>query len=404
MINSNVHDLRLQAKARLPRMFFDYIDGGAFSERTMAWNIADFDQWWLEQRIMVDLTERDLSTRFLGRDYKLPIMLAPVGFTGMFWPNGEVEAAQAARLAGIPMCLSTFSINSIEEVAQCLPPGELAFQLYVFRDRDLAEDLLARARAAGVDTLFLTADTDVSSIRERDTRNGFRTAASLNFSALRDFASRPGWCMRMARQGRPQLGNVRGRQGLPDTLMAQASYLSGNVDPSMTWEDLTWLRTRWPGKIVLKGVLSVSDARRALEAGVDAIVVSNHGGRQLDGARSSISALPEIARFIDGRLQVLFDGGVRRGSDVVKALALGADAVLIGRAFAYGLAANGRQGVLDAIEFIRAEADITLALMGMTRIEQIKRSVEQIIHLRDIGGHRGGGQIPMNEVPGASIG
>ena len=403
MINSNVHDLRLQAKARLPRMFFDYIDGGAFSEKTMGWNIADFDQWWLEQRIMVDLSERDLSTRFLGRDYKLPIMLAPVGFTGMFWPNGEVEAAKAARQAGIPMCLSTFSINSIEEVAECLPRGDMAFQLYVFKDRVLAADLLARAGAMGVNTLFLTADTDVSSVRERDTRNGFRTAASLNFSALRDFASRPGWCMRMARQGMPQLGNVRGREGIPDTLMAQASYLSGNVDPSMTWSDLAWLRERWPGKIVLKGVLSVSDARRAMEAGVDAIVVSNHGGRQLDGARSSISALPEISHFIDGRLQVLFDGGIRRGSDVIKALALGADAVLIGRAFAYGLAANGRQGVLDAIEFIRAEAEITMALMGITRTEEIKGAIEPIIHPRAQWAHKGCMPVPLDFYPGAGV-
>jgi len=378
MIHSNVEDLRRTARRKLPKMFFDYIDGGSFSEHTLGTNISDFDQWWLEQEIMVDLTERALNTRILGNDHALPFMLAPVGFAGMFWPQGEVAAARAARAAGIPMCLSTFSINSMEQVAAELPKG-LAFQLYVFKDRQLAEELIAHALAAGIDTLFLTADTDISSVRERDTRNGFRTAANLNISALLDFASRPGWCLRMARNGKAQLGNVKHRPELAGDFMSQASYLSGNVDPSMTWKDLDWLRQRWPGRLVLKGVLSVRDAERALAAGVDAIVVSNHGGRQLDGARSSISALPEIAAWVDGRMEILFDGGIRRGSQIVKALALGADAVLLGRAFAYGLAVNGQQGVSDAIDLLRAETDITLALMGITSIEALKAHRHRLI-------------------------
>ncbi|MBF8659436.1 alpha-hydroxy acid oxidase [Pseudomonas putida] len=381
MINSNVEDLRQRAREKLPKMFFDYIDGGAFGERTLAWNIDDFDRWSLEQQIMVDLSERNLGTHFLGAEHRLPFMLGPVGFAGMFWPDGEVQAARAAAQAGIPMCLSTFSINSIEEVAACMP-GSLSFQLYVFRDRVLAADLLAKARAAGVETLFVTADTDISSVRERDTRNGFRTASSLNLSALLDLASRPGWCWRMAGHGKPQLGNVRGRAGLPNNLMSQASYLSGNVDPSMTWRDLAWLRERWPGRIVIKGVLSTADTQRAMDEGLDSIVVSNHGGRQLDGARSSIVALPEIAEYVDGRMEILFDGGVRRGSQIVKALALGADAVLLGRAFAYGLAAGGQQGVSEALEFLRTETEITLALMGVTSIEQLKANRSSLIRQR----------------------
>jgi isopentenyl diphosphate isomerase/L-lactate dehydrogenase-like FMN-dependent dehydrogenase len=379
MIYSNEEDLRRGARRKLPKMFFDYIDGGAFSEQTLGLNVSDFDQWWLEQEIMVDLSERKLNTRFLGADHALPFMLAPVGFAGMFWPKGEVQAAKAANEAGIPMCLSTFSIDPMEHVAAQLP-DRLAFQLYVFKDRGLAEELIARALAAGINTLFLTADTDVSSIRERDTRNGFRTASTLNLSALLDFASRPGWCLRMARNGKPQLGNVSHRPELPGDFMSQASYLSGNVDPSMSWSDLAWLRQRWPGELVLKGVLSLRDAERAIAAGVDAIVVSNHGGRQLDGARSSISALPEIAAFVDQRVEILFDGGIRRGSHVVKALALGADAVLLGRAFAYGLAVGGQQGVSDAIALLRAETDITLALMGITSIEELKANRDRLIH------------------------
>lgn len=379
MTISNIEDLRKSASRKLPGMFFDYIDGGAFGEYTLARNTADFNQWWLEQRVMVDVSKVDLSTRFLGNDHALPVMLAPVGFAGMFWPNGEICAAGAAADAGIPMGLSTFSINSLEEVAQAHPAVQLALQLYVFRDRSLAEDLIGRALACGVHTLILTADTDVSSIRERDSRNGFRTASRLSWQAMLDIATSPGWCLRMAGHHRPQLGNVKNKPGVPDGLMSQASYLSRNVDPSMAWVDLAWLRSRWTGKLVIKGILSVKDAEKAIEAGVDAIVVSNHGGRQLDGARSSISALPDIATYVDGRVEVLFDGGVRRGSHIIKALALGADAVLLGRAFAYGLASGGREGVNQALTLLRTEAEITLALMGITSIEQLRQQRAEII-------------------------
>ncbi|WP_321782040.1 alpha-hydroxy acid oxidase [Paraburkholderia sp. J94] len=379
MTISNIEDLRRQARRKLPRMFFDYIDGGAFSERTLASNTEDFDAWTLEQRVLVDLSKRDLSSEFLGARYSMPAMLAPVGFAGSFWPNGEVQAARAATQADIPMCLSTFSINSIEEVGAVMPRG-LAMQLYVFKDRELASEIVQRAWKVGVTTLFLTADTNVSSVRERDTRNGFRTASSLKLGALLDLLSRPAWCLRMGLNGRLMLGNVKGKAGVPHSLMAQAAYLSGNVDPSMNWADLAWLREQWPGKLVVKGVLSVDDAGRALDGGADGVCVSNHGGRQLDGARSSISVLPEIARFIGGRAEVLLDSGIRRGSHIVKAIGLGADAVLLGRAYAYGLGAAGRKGVSQAIELLRTETELTLALMGMRSIDELRANRDAVRH------------------------
>lgn len=371
MTISNIEDLRQQARRKLPRMFFDYIDGGAFSERTLARNIEDFDQWTLEQRVLVDLSARSLATEFLGARYSMPAMLAPVGFAGSFWPDGEVRAAQAASEAGIPMCLSTFSINSIEEVGAAMPQG-LAMQLYVFKDRELASEIIGRAWKVGVRTLFLTADTNVSSVRERDTRNGFRTSSSLKLGTVLDMLSRPAWCLRMGLHGRLLLGNVRDKAEMPRNLMSQAAYLSANVDPSMNWSDLAWLRREWPGKLVVKGILSIEDAGRALDGGADGICVSNHGGRQLDGARSSISLLPEIARFVGGRAEVLLDSGIRRGSHIVKAIGLGADAVLLGRAYAYGLGAAGRKGVSQAIELLRNETGLTLALMGMCSIDELR--------------------------------
>ncbi len=373
MTISNIEDLRQAARRKLPRMFFDYIDGGSFSEHTLRRNIEDFELWSLEQRVLVDLSERQLSTEFLGSTHSMPLMLAPVGFAGAFWPDGEVNAARAAAAAGVPMCLSTFSINSVEEVGAVLREG-LALQLYVFRDRALTEEILERAWGVGVRTLFLTGDTNVSSIRERDTRNGFRTAASLNMRAALDFLSRPGWCARMGRRGRLMLGNVKDKPGLPRSLMAQASFLSANVDPRMGWSDLAWLRKHWAGRLVVKGILSTHDAQAALDCGADALCVSNHGGRQLDGARSTISVLPEIAESVSGRAEILMDGGVRRGSDIVKAIGLGADAVMIGRAFAYGLAANGERGVAQALSLLRAEMDLTLALMGMRSVQELRRN------------------------------
>lgn len=379
MIAANIEDLRGAARRKLPRMFFDYLDGGAFGENALHRNISAWNNHLLEQRILVDVASRDLSTSFLGTTRALPMMLGPVGFSGMFWPDGEVQAARAAAKAGIPYCLSTFSINAIEEVAKVLPPGELIFQLYVFRDRALTEAMLARARAVGVHTLVLTVDTGISSVRERDTRNGFRTASRLSLTAALDLARHPLWCLRRAHLGRPELGNMRGHPGVARGLMAQASYLSANVDPGLTWQDLAWLRDHWQGRIVLKGILSAADAHRAVEAGFDALVVSNHGGRQLDDARASIDALPEIVDAVAGRVEVLLDGGIRRGSHIIKALALGAQGVLIGRSYAYGLAAGGEAGVTQAIDLLRAEFDITLGLIGFSSVQALQAARTTVI-------------------------
>ena len=380
---ANIEDLRRRARRNLPRMFFDYIDGGAFGEITLQRNLEDFNRWTLEQQVLVDISKRDLSTTFLGRRYPLPFLLGPIGFAGMFWPKGEVEAAAAAAAAGIPMTLSTFSISSAEEVAAELPAGDLAFQLYVLRDRALAADLLARAETLGCRTLVLTVDNDISSVRERDTRNGFRTATRLSWRTMLDMARHPAWCLRMAPEGRPGLGNVRHRPDLAVGLMAQAMLLSANVDPALSWRDLDWLRDHWHGRVVLKGILSAADAERARSAGVDGIVVSSHGGRQLDGVRSSIAVLPEIADRLAGSIEILFDSGIRRGSDIVKALALGADAVMLGRAWAYGLAAGGRGGVARAIELLRAEFEITMALAGFRSVDELRRGATEALRALD---------------------
>ncbi|MBB5751610.1 alpha-hydroxy acid oxidase [Prosthecomicrobium pneumaticum] len=366
----NIEDARRRARRRLPRMFFDYLDGGAFAEATMRRNRSDFDALTLEQHVLVDVSRRDLTHHFLGRTWKLPMMLGPIGFCGMMAGGGEVKAATAAAKAGIGFALSTFAIASIEAVRTKAPLP--AFQLYMFRDRAIAADLVARAAAAGVETLFVTVDTAVSGIRERDTRNGFRTSARLGPRALLDMALHPLWGLDVLANGKPQLGNAAGRPGMGSTLMAQAAQFSAGLDPTVGPADLEWLRSRWQGRLIAKGVLSARDAQTAIDSGCDGVVVSNHGGRQLDGARSTISVLPEIADAVGGRAEVLLDSGIRRGSDIAKALALGADGVLIGRAYIYGLAAAGEAGVGGVIEHLRGELDVTLALMGLDSIAALK--------------------------------
>lgn len=371
MITTNIEDLRILARRRLPRMFFDYLDGGAFSETTLRRNRTDFERIVLEQRVLVDIRDRDLGHTFLGQRRSLPVMLGPIGFCGMMSAGGEMKVARAAEQSGIGMCLSTFSIASLEQTAAATRQP-IAFQLYVFRDRGLAESMVARAEAAGVETLFVTVDASVSGIRERDTRNGFRTATRLGIRPMIDLALHPRWCLAHARHGRPQLGNVAGNPAMGRGVMAQAARLSSQIDPSLVWKDLDWLRQRWKGRLVVKGILSVGDAEKAVAMGADAIVVSNHGGRQLDGAPSSISMLPSIASAVGRQTEVLFDGGIRRGTDIFKALALGADGVLLGRAYIYGLAAHGEAGVVEVLRHLRAELDVALALTGLRSIAELK--------------------------------
>jgi isopentenyl diphosphate isomerase/L-lactate dehydrogenase-like FMN-dependent dehydrogenase len=371
MILADIEDARRLARRRVPKIFFDYMDGGSFGEATQRANAAGFDAWRLEQRVLVDVSRRDLSAPYLGARHALPFMLGPVGFAGTFAPRGEVLAARAAGTAGIPFCLSTFSICSLEEVRAAFP-GPLHFQLYILKDRGLSASMIERAARAGVAALHLTVDTAVTAVRERDVRNGFRSITRPSPGLVASFLRHPRWCLGMARAGMPQAGNVADRPEMGRGLLAQAASLSRLIDPSLSWADIAWLRERWPGTLVLKGILSADDARRAAVSGADAIVVSNHGGRQLDGAPASIMVLPEIAAAVGDRIEVLFDGGVRRGGDVVKALALGARAVLLGRAYAYGLGAAGEAGVARAIDLIAAEIDLTLALMGLRSIEDLR--------------------------------
>ncbi|MBB3934250.1 alpha-hydroxy acid oxidase [Aureimonas phyllosphaerae] len=367
----NVEDARRIARRRLPKIFFDYIDGGSSAEATLASSTGDFANLRLEQRVLAGLRPRDLSSEFLGQRNRLPFMLGPVGFLGLFAGHGEILAAKAAHAAGIPACLSNFSIASLDDLRRAGCDGPLQFQLYVLKDRGLAEEFVAAAERAGVETLHLTVDTAVTGIRERDARNGFRAATRITPRMGFGMALRPAWAFDMLRTGKPGVGAVRGRAEFGANILAQAATLSRLIDPALSWDDVDWLRGRWRGRLSIKGILHPGDARRAKAAGADAIVVSNHGGRQLDGARSTISALPSIVDAADG-LEVLLDGGVRRGTDIVKAIALGASGVLLGRAYVWGVAAGGEAGAARVIQLLSDEIDVTLGLMGLSSIDELK--------------------------------
>lgn len=375
---ANIEDYRRRAARRLPRMFFDYLDGGSFSEVTLRRNRTDFDALAIEQRILRDVRERDQSARMLGQQWASPIMLGPIGFCGMMAYRGEVKAARAAEAANIPFCLSTMSITGHADVAKATT-RPILFQTYIFRDREISAQMIARAAELGTDTLVLTVDANVSGIRERDTRNGFRTATHLGMRPLLDLALHPRWCLAMAPGGVPGLGNIADRTDMGRGVMAQASRLSGQIDPSLTWRDIDWIRSLWKGRLMVKGILSVEDARKSVTAGADAIVVSNHGGRQLDGAASSIAMLPEIARAVGNETEILIDSGIRRGSDIFKAIALGAQGVMLGRAYMYGLAADGERGVAGVISLLKAELDITMALTGIHSIAELRAEGPDIV-------------------------
>ncbi|GLK83327.1 alpha-hydroxy acid oxidase [Ancylobacter defluvii] len=368
----NVEDARAAARRRLPKIFFDYVDGGSFNEDTLRANRADFQRWTLVQRVLNDISVRDLATDFLGTRHALPFMPGPVGFLGLYAGHGEIAAAKAAHAAGVPLCLSTFSIASLAEL-RAATTGPLHFQLYVMSDRAIGDELLAQAEAAGVDTLYLTVDTAITGIRERDVRNGFRALTRVTPGLALRLATRPVWCLDMLRAGTPEVGAVKHRPEFGRGVLEQASNLSRRIDTRLSWKDVDWLRGRWKGRLVLKGILAPEDALTARAAGADAIIVSNHGGRQLDGASSTIAALPAIAEALDGSLEVLFDGGVRRGADIVKALALGASGVLLGRAYVYGLGAAGEAGVARVLAHLAEEVSLTLALMGLTSIDELKQ-------------------------------
>jgi L-lactate dehydrogenase (cytochrome) len=373
LVPATIGDYRELARRRLPRALFDYIDGGAYEESSLRANVSDLAAIHLRQRVMRDVSTRTQVTTVLGQPLAMPVILAPVGLGGMFAARAEVAAARAAEAAGVPFVESTVSICSIEEVAQATttPPW---FQLYVMRDRSYAEDLMGRAAAVGSPVLVLTVDLAVVGARHRDTRNAMVGSASGWLKVRRglDLASHPRWIRDVAIGGKPHtFGNLE--KAVPDarTPAAFRRWVDVQFDPTVTWDDIAWVRQHWAGKLVVKGVLDPDDARRAADAGVDGIVVSNHGGRQLDSVPSTVAALPGVAAAVGDQVEVLVDGGVRTGLDVVKLLALGANACLVGRAWAWAVAARGERGVRHMLRVVQADIDVALGLTGTTDVADL---------------------------------
>ena len=372
MIISSTHDYRLAAKRRLPPFLFHYIDGGAYDEHTLARNVADLRDLALRQRVLKEVGEVDLSARLFGEAVSLPVALAPVGLTGMYARRGEVQAARAAASRGVPFTLSSVSVCPIEEVQPAMT-RPMWFQLYVLRDRGFMKNALERAWAAGVRTLVFTVDMPVPGARYRDRHSGM----SGPFAAWRrvlQAVTHPRWAWDVGLRGRPHdLGNVSAYLGHRIHLEDYIGWLGENFDPSIGWRDLAWIREYWKGSMVLKGILDPEDAREAVRFGADGLVVSNHGGRQLDGVLSSARALPAIADAVQGDLTILADSGVRSGLDVVRLLALGANGVLLGRAFVYALAAAGEQGVAHLLDLIASEMKVAMTLTGARAVGEISR-------------------------------
>jgi isopentenyl diphosphate isomerase/L-lactate dehydrogenase-like FMN-dependent dehydrogenase len=378
MMIANWEDARRIAARKLPKIFFDYIDGAAFSEQTNRANIEDFDAWKLNQRVLVDVSKRDLSTEYLGRERPLPFLLGPVGFSGLFAPHGEIQAARAAHAAGIPFCLSNFGLTSLEDL-RAATSGPIWFQLYILKDKSLAEAFLVRAERAGVEALCITVDTPIGGVRERDNRNGFRNLSRVTPRLAASLLTRPGWCLSVSRAGPLRINNLNDRPEFGRRVLEQASRIGREIDASLTWDDLKRIRDRWRGKLIVKGVMMEEDANRCVEIGADALVVSNHGGRQLDSAPSTISVLPEIVSSVGAKIDVMMDGGVRRGTQIVKAIALGAKGVLLGRAYAYALGAAGEAGVARMIELLRTEVDVTIGHMGIAKVSELHRRQTELL-------------------------
>ncbi|QJU59057.1 L-lactate dehydrogenase [Sphingomonas sp. AP4-R1] len=377
MTPASIEDFRTLARRRLPRFLFDYIDGGSYDEGTLHANIADLQTLKLRQRVMVDVSQVDLSTNLLGREVSFPVALAPIGLAGLYARRGEVQAARAAEVAGVPFILSSSACCGIEEVAAGVtrPP---ILQLYMIRDRAFMVDLLQRSAALGVETLVLTVDLIMHSPRRRDVRSSLTGSQGLAARLQRAFeiGTHPDWAWDVGVNGRPHtLGNFAPVMAEGAGLAQFTAWVGRNFDASITWADMVWLRENWRGPIVVKGVMDAADAAAACEAGVDGIVVSNHGGRQLDGAPSSIAALPAIVDAVAGRCDVLLDGGIRSGTDIVRALGLGAKGVLLGRAWAFALGAQGQVGVARMLELLRHEFAVAMALTGQTSARSVSRDV-----------------------------
>jgi L-lactate dehydrogenase (cytochrome) len=369
-----IEDLRELARRRVPRAFFDYADRGSYAEETLRANREDLLRLKLRQRVLVDVSDRDLSTSIIGEPASLPFSLGPIGLCGMQHGDGEILSARAAQAAGIPFTLSTMSICSIEDVAAAVDKP-FWFQLYVMRDRGFARALIERAIAAKCSALVLTLDLQVLGQRHADVKNGMTVPPEIRIKNVLDVMTKPAWALSILRGKRKNFGNISGHVRGMESVNSLAGWIAGQFDPALSWKDVEWVRSLWPGKLILKGVLDVEDARLAAKTGAAALVVSNHGGRQLDGAPSAISALPKIADAVGSDIEVMFDGGIRSGQDVLRALALGARSCMLGRAYIYGLGAAGQAGVAKAIDIIRQELDVTMALTGTRRIADIDRRV-----------------------------
>jgi len=352
---------------RIPRAIFDYAAGGSYEELTLTRNSADLDAMTFRQRVMIDVSNISVASTMLGMPVSMPLAIGPTGLAGLFHADGEILAARAAAACGIPYCMSTMSICSIEDV-RAATQQPFWFQQYLMKDRGFNQELIDRAAAAQCSALMLTLDLQVLGERRRDPRNGLTIPPRLSLRNAIDVATKPTWALKVLFGKRRTFGNLEGRIGGASGVRTLAEWTATQFDPSANWRDVEWVRSRWPGKLILKGVLDAEDAKLALASGADAIVVSNHGGRQLDGAPSSISVLSEIVEEIGGRCEVMFDGGIRSGQDIAKALALGARGTLIGRSFLYALAAAGEAGVKQAIEIMRKELQVTLALTGTSNV------------------------------------
>jgi L-lactate dehydrogenase (cytochrome) len=363
-----IEDLRALARRKVPKAFFEYADGGSYNEETLRANRAELEPIKLRQRVMVDVSERSLASTIIGQKVSAPFALAPIGLCGMQYGDGEILSAQAAEEAEVPFILSTMSINSIEQVAEATAKP-FWFQL-VIRDRGF-KDILSRAAKAGCNALVLTVDLRVLGQRHRDIRNGMTVPPQIRLKNIIDIATKPEWVFSILKGKSKTFGNLAGHVKGMDDVTSLAQWTNHQFDPALNWKDVDWIKKIWPGKLIIKGILDVEDAKTAVKLGADAIVVANHGGRQLDGAPSSISALPAIAQAVGSDTEVLFDGGIRTGSDMLRALALGARACLIGRAYIYGLGAGGKAGVAKAIDILKKELSVAMALTGTTRVSDI---------------------------------
>ncbi len=371
---TNIEDLRVLAKKRVPRMFYDYADSGSWTEGTYRANQSDFDRILLRQRVAVNMDNRSTAVQMVGTDARMPVAIAPTGLTGMQHADGEILAARAALKFGVPFTLSTMSICSLEDVAAATR-APFWFQLYWMRDRDFMMRLMDRARAAGVSALVLTLDLQVIGQRHKDLKNGLTAPPKPTLANILNLLTKPRWCLGMAGTPRRSFGNLVGHAKGVSDMSSLGAWTREQFDPRLDWNDVEWIKKQWGGKLILKGIMVEEDARLAADSGADALVVSNHGGRQLDGAPSSIAALPAIADAVGPRIEVWMDGGIRSGQDVLKAWALGARGTMIGRAMLYGLGAMGQAGVERCLEIIRNELDVTMAFCGHTHIANVDRRI-----------------------------